>query len=392
MTSTTRCMRPGVVGTALVALWLTSLGLSCRSMPAATSAASWSPQAAAAYLDKREAWWMKWPPAARDHETFCVSCHTVLPYALGRPALSKELNEKYPPAIDVELLADVRKRVQGWKEAEPYYTDQGSGPHKAAESRGTESVLNALILSSSDARNGQLGTDTRAALAHMWELQQTEGPDRGSWPWLQFDNEPFEGRGSQYYGAALAAVATGLAPADCRSSPEIQKSIRLLREYLDREYRNQSTINRVTLLWASLELPGLVPKRRQEAIMKDVLSLQRPDGGWSLANLSWSWKEWSTKSLIKLWVRSNDSPLEPKSDGYATGLIAYTFEEAGFPADDAHLGKALNWLQHAQDTEQGYWPGYSLNKHVNPASGMGRFMNDAATGFAVLALTRNNQR
>jgi hypothetical protein len=58
---------------------------------------SWDQKAAAAYLDQRAAWWMEWPKAARDHETFCVSCHTAVPYALSRPALRKSLAETAPP-------------------------------------------------------------------------------------------------------------------------------------------------------------------------------------------------------------------------------------------------------------------------------------------------------
>lgn len=50
---------------------------------------SWDQKAAAAYLDQRQSWWMEWPRAARDHETFCVSCHTAVPYALSRPGLRK---------------------------------------------------------------------------------------------------------------------------------------------------------------------------------------------------------------------------------------------------------------------------------------------------------------
>ncbi|MDQ6701317.1 MAG: hypothetical protein M3Z36_14145, partial [Acidobacteriota bacterium] len=42
---------------------------------------SWDAKAAAAYLDGRASWWATWPTAARDHGTFCVSCHTAVPYA-----------------------------------------------------------------------------------------------------------------------------------------------------------------------------------------------------------------------------------------------------------------------------------------------------------------------
>ena len=49
------------------------------------AASSWDQKAAAAYLDQRANWWMEWPKSARDHETFCISCHTAVPYALSRP-------------------------------------------------------------------------------------------------------------------------------------------------------------------------------------------------------------------------------------------------------------------------------------------------------------------
>ena len=54
----------------------------------------WNPKAAAAYLDQRQDWWQKWPPAARDRGTFCVSCHTAATYALARPALRGALGEE----------------------------------------------------------------------------------------------------------------------------------------------------------------------------------------------------------------------------------------------------------------------------------------------------------
>src|SRR6266567_3269663 len=119
-------------------------------LPAADSgSASWS-KAAAAYLDGRAAWWMTWPQSARDHDTFCVSCHTALPYAIGRPALRAALGEQGPSPNERKLLDNVTKRVRLWKEVEPFYPDATRGAPKTAESRGTESILNALILASYD--------------------------------------------------------------------------------------------------------------------------------------------------------------------------------------------------------------------------------------------------
>ena len=83
------------------------------------STAMWSGKAAAAYLDGRMVWWMGWKGAARDHGTFCVSCHTVAPYAMARPALRTTLAEHAPSPTERQLLDNVTKRVRMWKEVEP---------------------------------------------------------------------------------------------------------------------------------------------------------------------------------------------------------------------------------------------------------------------------------
>src|SRR5476651_2485349 len=114
-------------------------------LPAADQPSSaWSPKAAAAYLDGRLAWWMDWPSAARDHGTFCVSCHTVAPYAIARPALRQTLGESGPSATETRLWDNVAKRVRMWRDVEPFYPDQLRGVPKTSESRGTEAILNAL--------------------------------------------------------------------------------------------------------------------------------------------------------------------------------------------------------------------------------------------------------
>ena len=74
-------------------------GLASIDKPAA-NAPTWNAAAAAGYLDKRQSWWMSWPPAQRDHGTACVSCHTALSYGLGRPALRRALGEQSPSATE----------------------------------------------------------------------------------------------------------------------------------------------------------------------------------------------------------------------------------------------------------------------------------------------------
>src|SRR5437667_607708 len=137
-------------------LCLAAGSLVACSRPHGTVATSWNPKAAATYLDQREVTWMGWPGAARDHGTFCVSCHTVMPYVLSRPALRKALAEQGPSDEERKIVENVTKRVLLWNDVGPYYTDEGYSNGKPAESRGTEAVLNALILASEDAQVGKL--------------------------------------------------------------------------------------------------------------------------------------------------------------------------------------------------------------------------------------------
>jgi len=354
-----------------VSIVLASAGLlvSCSRAPSATGL-HWNANAAAHYLDQREARWMAWPGAARDRGTFCVSCHTALPYALVRSEIQAPDADQTGSAEEVELVENVRKRVRLWEEVGPYYKG------KEDESRGTEAVLNALILATYDARNGRaLRVDARAAFDHMWAAQKTSGDEKGAWGWLQFRQEPWEAPDSVYYGACLAAVAVGTAPDEYKNDLAIRPEVTLLRDYLHRNYAAATTINRVTLLWASLKLPGLVSPEIQQSILTEVYEKQRADGGWSLATLIGNWK------------RTDGTPLVVESDGYATGLITYVLQRAGIPRNNTHLARGLAWLASNQNRWNGHWSAYSLNKRRHdPFSNASQFMNDAATAYAALSL------
>ena len=93
----------------------------------------WDAKAAANYLDSRAEWWTTWQNAARDRGTFCMSCHTTLPYALARPTLRGLLGEREPSTAEGKILGNLLTRARNWRDVEPWYPDQTRGIPKTSE-------------------------------------------------------------------------------------------------------------------------------------------------------------------------------------------------------------------------------------------------------------------
>jgi squalene-hopene/tetraprenyl-beta-curcumene cyclase len=106
----------------------------------------------------------------------------------------------------------------------------------------------------------------------------------------------------------------------------------------------------------------------QQAVVKELLALQRDDGGWCLPALG-------------KWKRRDGVPNDPKaeSDGYATGLAIYVLSQAGASRGEEAIQKGVNWLKTHQ-TESGRWFTRSLNRDG------AHYITNAGTAFAVMAL------
>jgi squalene-hopene/tetraprenyl-beta-curcumene cyclase len=222
------------------------------------------------------------------------------------------------------------------------------------------------------------------AFANMWAAQLPTGPSAGAWDWLDFSLKPWESTDAQYFGAALAALAVGVAPEQYGCTDAIQPPFKRLNAYLTREYPNQSLLNRMMLLWAASKVPALATLERRDRLIAEIESDQRRDGSWRLPDLTRPQFLSSPRAYLRSWV-DKSGLIDQASDGYATGLATVVLLQAGEPPTSPVVQSAIRWLSQHEDPG-GFWPATSLNTRRDPTSNVGRFMTDAATAFASLAL------
>jgi squalene-hopene/tetraprenyl-beta-curcumene cyclase len=294
---------------------------------------------AGAYLDRVALDWTR--------ERKCGTCHTNINYMMARPALA---------AGDGAAMAEVRGffegRVAGW-----------DGDARGAKPRwDTEVVATAAALALNDAATtGRLHPRTRQALDRMWTYQREDG----TWDWIKCDWPPLEH--DDYYGAAFAAVGVGAAPEGYAASESARAGLDRLKRYL-RETPPPSLHHAAMRLWAATKLDGLLTAAERERTIADLLTAQRPDGGWNLASLG-------------AWSRHDGTPNDPDgpADGFGTGFVVYVLRGAGVPADHPAIRRGVAWLESNQRAS-GRWFTRSLSTD-GP-----HYIANAGTGFAVLAL------
>jgi squalene-hopene/tetraprenyl-beta-curcumene cyclase len=348
----------------------------------------WDKAGASQYLDRRGEEWFQFGGAFRGQgatTTSCVSCHSLLPYALARPVLRQITNHAAATQWERKILEQAKSRVANWDrlDSAAYQLFYDFDETKKKQSRGTEAVLNALILARDDRLEGRAesSAETRKALSILWSTQLTEGERRGSWEWLNFGMDPWESNNSPFFGACLAAIAVGTARGgeSANARADTPKGLDSLRDYLKRNLGSQNLHNRAWMLWAAASVDGLLPSSEKQRLIDELLAKQQSSGGWNLGSLG----DYTHGEVKKP---------DPNPDGYATGLVLHVLQLSGVTKDDPRIAKGLAWLRSNQD-KTGAWRAASVNKNRSPESfiasraNVGKFMWDAATGYAVLALS-----
>jgi squalene-hopene/tetraprenyl-beta-curcumene cyclase len=342
-------LRAGVAATLLAPIPLTAWDAPADPpKPTATSpnepmAEKLSLARAGEYLDAATLAWTR--------SNQCASCHTTYPYLLARPMLG---DPKAPALLRTRQFFE--DRVAGWDAG-----GKGAGLPEGTEGV-TEVVATAATLAMHDEQStGRLHARTRQALDRMWTLQQADG----SWTWNQHRLPPQEY--DDYYGAVYAALGVGHAPDGYAKGDSAKEGVARLRKYLANN-QPPNLHHKTFLLWSSLKLDGLMTLAEQKQTVKELLALQREDGGWNLPSLG-------------EWKRLNGQPNDRQapSDGYATGLVLFVLRKADVPVTEEPVRRGAAWLK-ANQRASGRWFTRSVN------ADRAHYITNAGTAYAVMAL------
>ncbi len=340
-------------------------GLGCGAdgmcLPDGTTAApvtacrDFDPAASADFLAARSSAWQR--------ERECgMNCHTTLPFLLvGRfhtPGASE---------VAQSLMAQSSDRVLDWESIAVWY-DDAYGPGKEAQSRATESVLNAAAILRTEALTADAPSETaREALRVLWSEQD----ETGGWYWLDFGLIPWETREANASGMAWAALAAASFGEEYLATTEEPDAtgIARLRDGL-RGLIGEPIHDQLMLLWAASEWPGLLTDEETASIVAAARAMQHEDGGWNLAELG----EWRTQAGYP----------SDASTAYATALATYTLIASGVSPSDPAVVSACEWLMSHRDATNGSFPDTSMNRDADFNHGL---ITDAATAMSILALT-----
>ncbi len=289
---------------------------------------------AAASLDASALAWQK--------ENLCSQCHANMMYLIARPVLASVS----PPSKEVrglfESLVNDRWEKQGLRYP-------------------AEAIWVAVPLALNDRATKRLSPVARKALERMLKLQR---PD-GSWPSVDGAEKTFL---REFEHTLFAAIGVAAAPEGFAKEAAAQRSLERVRKYVQ-GHPPGTAFQKGMLIWAARFLDGLLAEADRGQAVKELLSLQGDDGGWSIRNLVAGSASFEDVTFVA----------NRASDGYGTGFAIFIARQAGVTVDDPRLKRGVAWLK-ANQRESGRWFTSSLSNRPSHT------LSNAGTAFAVLAL------
>ncbi|MCH8830199.1 MAG: hypothetical protein IID45_11540 [Planctomycetes bacterium] len=293
----------------------------------------------------------------------CVTCHTNGTYMVIRPALTKQLGPPLPQMrtffvaqLQKMQKQDLKRLKGGIRPTQVAYVAAGLAEWDAHLSKSTSK-------------------ETVQALKLMLKLQSKNGSwnNADCWP-------PHES--SQYHGATVAATAMAAAPGWLKNlkDKKLQKQVDRLRRYL-RKTEPPHDYARVLLLWTATRMTDLLDSKAKQELIDVVWKHQRADGGWSIRTFA-APEKWGRGNRAKK-LRAEPNFKHPASDGHMTGLAVIVLRDAGVPANDTRMKRAVKWLLSNQ-RQSGRWWTRSLNTDRY------HFITYSGTLYPLLALAKCN--
>ena len=126
-------------------------------------------------------------------------------------------------------------------------------------------------------------------------------------------------------------------------------------------------------------MPSLLEQREVDLLIQAVWRHQREDGGWSIRTFAEP-ESWGSGNRSEK-LRAEPEFTDPPSDGHQTGLCVLILREAGVPATDLRIRRAVLWLL-ANQRESGRWWTRSLNTDKF------HFITYSGTCYPLLALAK----
>lgn len=303
---------------------------------------------ATAYLQKESADWAQ--------KRVCAACHHT-PMAIW--GLSEAKQNGY--SIDDKYLADTVESVLGNIEklrASRIFPDPKAPPDPRPQGRGLNMGLPFLAVAASafpDLTENQKES-LKLVVGEIITKQQSDG----SWEFFQTLRRPPINE-TQYTDVAWIIMALDdigkLSPDD-----SIRGSLAKARTWL--ESSHPAELHQEKAMQLILDVRASNSTESIASRVKDLLALQREDGGWS------------------------QSIPERKSDAFATGQTLYALSLAGMKKDDPAIQRGIDFLVKTQSPD-GSWPMASRST-PDGSPGSSKLLtpiNCASAAWAVLGLT-----